>query len=292
MSLSQHKPVVGVAIVNYQTATLTCRCIAALNSFRGNTALSVIVVDNCSRDKSVSTIRSFIKKNGWNDWVRVVASTFNGGFSYGNNIAFKKLVSEKSCDYLWMLNPDTVPLAGACNALIDTLQSSETIGMAGSRLEDADGTPQISAFNFPSPIGELISTSHLGILERLFPKNLVYPSVKNHPHRADWLAGASIMFKPKLLEEIGYMDEAYFLYYEEVDYCRTANEAGYEIWYCPESRVIHEVGASTGISDIRKKPPRRPKYWFDSRRRYFTKNHGQITAMFADLCWLATALGL
>ncbi|TGD73966.1 glycosyltransferase family 2 protein [Mangrovimicrobium sediminis] len=277
----------GVAIVNYRTADLVCRCLAALavekSAWRD---FHVVIVDNASADDSVAILEHHIAQQQWQDWVTVIAAPRNGGFSYGNNIAFRRLEA-LHCDYIWMLNPDTLPLPGASSALRDLLQGNACVGMAGSRLEDEDGTAQVSAFNYPTPLGELLTSSRLGLLAERFPQAVVAPPVAAQAHRSDWLAGASIMFPVSLLREVGYMDEQYFLYFEEVDYCRSVAASGREIWYCPDSRVVHMVGAATGISDERKQAPRRPRYWFDSRRRYYRKNHGLFAAVSADLLWLA-----
>jgi N-acetylglucosaminyl-diphospho-decaprenol L-rhamnosyltransferase len=95
-----------------------------------------------------------------------------------------------------------------------------------------------------------------------------------------------MMLKTEVIQKIGLMDEEYFLYFEEVDYCRAITQAGYSIVYEPKSRVIHHVGAATGISDGRKKAPRRPQYWFESRQRYFQKNFGFSATLLADFFWL------
>jgi GT2 family glycosyltransferase len=87
--------------------------------------------------------------------------------------------------------------------------------------------------------------------------------------------------------DVGPLDEGYFLYFEEVDFCRRARRAGWRCWYVPGSRVVHLVGASTGVSDPRHKIKRMPDYWFESRRRYFVRNHGLAYAGLADLAKIA-----
>jgi len=157
--------------------------------------------------------------------------------------------------------------------------------IAGSRLEDRDGTVQISAFNFPSLLGEMCAGFSLGLLDKIFVKSLTRRSIPGCAEPVDWLAGASVMFSRQVYDELGGLDEEYFLYYEEVDYLLNANRKGIQCWYVPESRVVHEVGAATGISDARKKQPRRPAYWFESRRRYYIKNHGRLYLMATDFLW-------
>lgn len=116
------------------------------------------------------------------------------------------------------------------------------------------------------------------------------PAAKDgdRPERADWVSGASLAIRPALLWEGLRFDEGYFLYYEETDLCRTVRGQGWECWYLPQACVLHISGQSTGITDPQAKPRRLPAYWFESRHRYFRKNHGRIYALFADLAWMAS----
>lgn len=282
---------VGVSIVNYKTSRLVSDCLISLDAEQSDAlSLKVIVVDNDSRDGSFEALTQFVAERGWQHWIEVIAAERNGGYSYGNNIAIGKLMAAEY-EYIWLLNPDTQILPGAAHELINALNSNPDIGIAGSRLEDPDGTPQISAFNFPTPSGELINTANIGIIDRLFPRLLIRKPIATRAEPADWVAGASMMLKPVLIKKIGPMDEKYFLYYEEVDYCRQAKLAGFDVLYVPASRVIHQVGAATGISDHRKAAPRRPTYWFESRQRFFRKQYGLCGLLIADFAWIV-AFGL
>ena len=277
---------IGISIVNYKTPHLVGECLlslAAEHEYRG--CLKVVVVDNASGDGSYEKISAFVQEQQFSDWVEVVDAGKNGGYSFGNNIAFRRLL-EAGCDLIWLLNPDTRLLPGATRALVDCLDSDTQIGIAGSRLEDQDGTPQVSAFNFPSPMTELINTAKIGVFQRLVPSAVIPRPISPGRETVDWVAGASMMMKADVLRRVGMMDEAYFLYFEEVDFCRAVTRAGYRIIYEPASRVIHHVGAATGISDTRKQAPRRPTYWFESRQRYFQKNFGFLATLLADIFWL------
>ncbi len=109
------------------------------------------------------------------------------------------------------------------------------------------------------------------------------------PHRAEWLAGASLLVRREVIEAIGPLDAGYFMYFEETDFCLAARRAGYECWYVPSSRVVHLVGQASGVTakQTKEKPARRrPAYWFDSRKRYFVKNHGKVDAVLADAAWI------
>jgi hypothetical protein len=101
----------------------------------------------------------------------------------------------------------------------------------------------------------------------------------------DWVSGACLMIRRDVIEAIGLLDEQYFLYYEEVDFCLRAHRAGWPCWYVPASRVMHIGGQSTGVGVRGRRPGRLPAYFFESRRRYFEKNFGRRHAMLADLAF-------
>ena len=275
---------VGVSVVNYRTPELTIKCLESLQLVdTGRIELTVAVVDNDSQDGSADKIESAIQLNGWEDWVQLVRAPKNGGFSYGNNRAIEAL---GDVEFIWLLNSDTEIRAGACEKLIDFLLDNSGTGVAGSRLEDPDETAQVSTFNFPSPLGELVMTANLGLLSKMFAQRVEARAIADLPERVDWLAGASMMIRSEVIREIGLMDEEYFLYYEEVDYCFDIYRHGYDIWYVPESRVVHHVGASTGVTTRKAKAKRRPDYWFQSRHHFFIKNYGYWGAVMADFFWV------
>jgi len=282
------KVLISIVIVNYRTAQLTINCLESISEdFFEEYLTSVIVADNDSRDGSTLIITDEIKKRGWNSWASVMPLEKNGGFAYGNNRVIEKILDgPQLSDYLWLLNPDTVVHKGACRALVEFL-STHPVGIAGSRLEDPDGTPQVSSFRDHTVISEFLSGIRLGVLDRLLSKWLVASSpVSATAHQADWVSGASMMVRREIFEKVGLLDEQFFMYFEEVDFCIRARKAGWKCWYVPKSRVLHLVGAASGISDSSKKVPRRPSYWFESRRKFFLKNHGWFALILADLGWI------
>ncbi len=284
MSSLKPAPSLVIVSVNYKTPELA---IASIESVLQDEAqlppFLMHVVDNASGDGSAEKIQSYIDEHDLGDRVQLSAIGKNGGYAFGNNVALKPAYEQASRPtYFWLLNPDTRVYPGAGKALVDFLQDHERVGMVVSRLEDEDGSAQVSAFRFPSAMSEFLGSVRLGVLDRLFAKSLIPMPVADEPHQADWLAGASMMMKSDVLMDIGFMDEKYFLYFEELDFCLQANRAGWECWSVPDSRVFHVVGAATGISDLRKQAPRRPQYWFDSRRRFFLKNFSKPYAALAD----------
>jgi N-acetylglucosaminyl-diphospho-decaprenol L-rhamnosyltransferase len=286
------KPRTLVVIVNYKVGPLVVECIRSLEretfGANGECLAHVTVVDNDSRDGSAAVIRDAIAANGWGAWVRLVESRVNGGFAYGNNTALRDAAARGAVyEHVWLLNPDTVVRPGALKALGDHLDANPRAGLAGSGVEqDEHGTRWPYAFRFPSAVGEFEATIRIGPISKLLDRWVVARRMDDVSECAQWLSGCSIMIRAKVFDAIGLMDEQFFLYYEEVDFCRRAVLAGWECWYVPASRVYHIAGRSTGISGEGASMRRIPAYWYESRRRYFVKHHGRAYAMLADAGWI------
>jgi GT2 family glycosyltransferase len=272
-------------IVNYRTPNLVVDCLRSL--VPEVTELGpIFVVDNGSGDDSVQQLNAAVVNNDWTKSVQLLPLSTNAGYSAGNNAGIRIAQQlQPTPDYFLLLNPDTVVRPGAATELLNFMQSHPQVGIAGSRLEDPDATPQRSAFRFPSLLGELEGGLRLGFVTRMLQRFVVAPPVRNEAHVADWVAGASMIIRREVIEQIGLMDEDYFLYFEEVDYCKKARRAGWPCSYVPTSRVVHLVGQSTGVTDTKAAPKRVPDYWFASRRRYFVKNHGRVYAALASMVW-------
>jgi hypothetical protein len=247
----------------------------------------VVIVDNKSEDGSVEVITQFVKDKGFESIIDVVDAGQNGGFSFGNNAAIKHYLANYKDDiqYVLLLNPDTKIKEGAITRLIEFANSNHQVGIVGSGLEDIDGNLQNSAFTFHSILSELSSGFRLGFLDKLLQKYLVAKELKIEAQQVDWVAGASMLIRYEVIRQIGLMDEKYFLYFEETDFCLQATRKGWQTWFLPESRVVHYEGQSTGIVSGDPKRRQRPKYWFESRRYYFLKNHGLFYTVLADLLW-------
>ncbi|MBI5891284.1 MAG: glycosyltransferase family 2 protein [Nitrosomonadales bacterium] len=281
---------IWIVIVNYGTADLTIDCLRALSSQVACIAdIRAVVVDNNSGDGSVAKLVAAIEREGWISWAEVMPQDKNGGFAFGNNAGIRKaLASAEPVEYIMLLNPDTVARPGAIEALVNFMDDHPNAGIAGSELENADGSVEYSAHTFPSPLGELDGVARLGPLNRLlWRKAAAATPSQETAHLCDWVSGASMIFRRKVFEDVGLMDEAYFLYFEEVDICRRAHQAGWQCWYVPGSRVIHLEGASTGIRTVAR---RRAAYWYESRRRFFVKNYGVSGLVVADVFWAVRQL--
>lgn len=273
-----------VVIINYNTAGLTIDCLRSLAAVTGQTpGTRVVVVDNCSPDGQAARIGEAIAAEAMH-FAALCAADRNGGFAYGNNFAIgPAMASADRPDYVLLLNPDTVVRDGALARLVEFMDAHPRCGIAGSRLEDPDGTPQFSAFRFHTPLAELESTARLGPVTRLLRRWRVTCPLSDRPVRCDWVSGASLMVRREVFEQIGLLDDGFFMYYEEVDFCRRAALAGWEAWYVPSSRVVHLVGMASGIKDGARQRKRRPQYWFDSRRRFFSRAGDWWNWALADL---------
>lgn len=282
-------PVVGIVVVSYKSAALTVDCLASVAAERASAALDIrcVVIDNASGDEPV--VAAAIAANGWSDWARVVVAPRNGGFAYGNNLGLKELERDGRVDFVHLLNPDTVLRPGAVVALTGFLQAHPRAGIAGGVFENGDGSEWAIAFRFPSALGEVEQGVKVGLVSRLLAKACVPMNMGASAAPADWLSGASMMIRREVFDRIGGLDETFFLYFEETEFCHRAKRAGFEVWYVPASRVVHIAGQSTKVTERNVGPKRLPSYWFDSRRLYFTLTRGRAYAAWADA--LAIAAG-
>lgn len=278
---------VAVVIVNYRTPELVKACLDSLVGERSDKLrLKVYVGDADSQDGSVETIGAHIANKGL-DFCECFAIGTNGGFAYGNNhIVEQKVLDDPEVDYIHFLNPDTYVHPGAIMALVDILKLHPRAGVAGSRLENPDGSLRAYAFRFPAPWREFFRGARLGITSRLLPGADVNIANLRETRRVDWVTGASFMMPRGVIDRVGLMDPAYFLYFEETDLMSRVGRAGFEVWHAADSRVVHLQGAATGVKT--NAPPKRvPAYWYQSRFKFFHDRYGRARAVWANILFLA-----
>jgi N-acetylglucosaminyl-diphospho-decaprenol L-rhamnosyltransferase len=278
-----------VVIVNYRTSNLTIECLRSLEN-EAHTAtgcgVNVVVTDNNSCDGSVPRLQKAVHDRGWNGWVTIQPLERNGGFAYGNNAAIRPaLASDHPPDFIWLLNSDTVVRPGALATLTAFLIDHPDVGIAGSRLVTLKGTAEWSAFRFHSVWSELENGAQLGLLSRVLLRWILSPPAPTIATQCDWASGASLLIRRSVFEAIGYLDETFFMYFEEVDFCKRARDAGWTCWYVPEAKVVHLAGQSSGVTGLGVAGRRRPRYWFEARRYYLLKHLGRVRTLLADLAW-------
>ncbi|GIV95788.1 MAG: glycosyl transferase [Herpetosiphonaceae bacterium] len=245
-------PCVGVVIVSYNTRELLRRCLASLE--HATLPLRAIVVDNGSVDGSAAMVaRDFPA-------VELIVCARNAGFAGANNIALRRLgFGEEPLrgrdgamppDYVLLLNPDAELLPGALEILVNFLEQHPRVAVAAPRLRYPDGSYQTAAFRFPTLLMSLFDMfpPRGPLLGRLYtsPLNGRYPQDGGHePFPIDHPLGAAMLIRKKALCQVGLLDERYWMYVEEVDWCYRIKRAGWAIWQVPAAEVIHVGGASS-----------------------------------------------
>jgi N-acetylglucosaminyl-diphospho-decaprenol L-rhamnosyltransferase len=272
-----------VVIVNYRVAHLSIDCLRSVaEELPRVDGTQVAVCENGTGDDSAEKIQKAIDANGWGHWCKLTVMKTNLGFTGGNNAILRPaLKSANPPEYFLLLNADTVVRPNAFKALVNFMDQNPQIGIAGSRMEYPDGTPQPSAFRFQSPLGELEVNIKIGLVTRMLRRWVVAHPVTDHAFETDWVSGASMIIRRKVLEDVGVLDEGFYTYFDDIDYCFNARKLGWPTWYVPSSRIVHLVGQTTGVK-INNHPKRMPPYLLDARRRYFLKNHGRLYAALAD----------
>jgi GT2 family glycosyltransferase len=283
--MTSASPRVLVILLNFRTAPMTLRAAAAALADLPEGG-ELVIVDNASGDGSAGILSKAITERGWSkeNRVRLILSDVNGGFGAGNNLGLRAGMSDGSApDFFYILNSDAFPDRGCLPALIRHLEITPKAGLVGSHVRGEDDVPHTTAFRFPTIFGELEGAARTGPITRMLKNSVVAPDLPLTAARVDWVAGASVLVRASMLDEIGLFDETFFLYFEETDLCKRAAVAGWECWYLPEARVIHIGSVSTCMKEWK----RMPDYWFASRRHYFVKNHGRAYAAAALLAKLA-----
>ena len=271
-------PRILTIVLNYKTAQMTLKAAEAARIAMEGLPGEIVIVDNDSQDGSFAEMSAHVAKAGW-DAIRVIQSGHNGGYGAGNNVGIRAGMADGSRpDYVYVLNSDAFPEPDAIRVLYDHLNATPSTGFAGSYIAGDDGVQHTTTFRFPSVWSEFEGSIHFGPVSKLL-KSYRVPRELTETAQVDWLAGASVMMRQDVLDEIGLFDETFFLYFEETDLCRRAQKAGHQVMFLADSKVTHIGSVSTGMKDW----TRVPSYWFASRWHYFTKNHGRAYAACATI---------
>jgi N-acetylglucosaminyl-diphospho-decaprenol L-rhamnosyltransferase len=294
-----------VVVVNYRHTDMTIDCLRSVAAQIADVpGTKVGICENGTGPQAAAQLEAAVAEHGWGEWAYVVAITPNQGFTGGNNAVIGPALEAPPAErprYVLLLNNDTIVRPGAFKALVDFMDAHPQAGIAGSRLENPDGSPQHSAFRFQSIASEFDRGLRLGLVSWLLrPWNVCLP-IPDRPTQAPWVSGASLMIRADLLQNLGLLDEGYFTYFDDIDLCLNARRAGWPTWYVPESRVVHLVAQTTGVAARSASPgesrqptgpqKRLPVYMLQARRRYFLKNHGRLYAALIDAGYI-TGLAL
>lgn len=264
----------SIIVVNWNTKDLLCQCLESLNPKIQNIEMEVLVVDNGSLDGSVAAVSERFPS------VKVIGNLRNLGFAKANNQA----ISLSKGKYLLLLNPDTIVKENLIGKMISFMETYAECGIGGAQLLNSDGSKQNSIANFPSLATELLNKNLLRWLfsERFPGKERDYPG----PIEVNSVIGACMMVRREAMEQVGLLDEDYFLFLEETDWCYRMKRAGWRIYHIPQAEVFHFQGKSADAYKERAKVE-----YYRSRYHFFRKNRGRLQ-WFILLIGLMTRLGV
>ena len=278
--MSESKPRVSVIIVSYNTRELLGRCIASARESAGDLPCEIVVVDNGSRDGSADYVRREHPE------AKLVESGLNLGFAKANNVGY----GLSSGEYVVLLNSDAFLVGDSLAAAARLMDGRPEVGLAGGRLIGEDGGWQPSARSFPGIANDFLTISGLAAKYKRSPifgrPDMTYID-QGRELLCDWGPGAFTIIRRSAIEEVGFFDERFFLYYEEVDLCRRIKRAGWKIAYWPAVTGI-PVGVGSSAMFSRKlvtKSGMQMSLWrLQSQYLYYRKNHGLSTA-FASMAF-------
>jgi N-acetylglucosaminyl-diphospho-decaprenol L-rhamnosyltransferase len=255
---------IRVVIVSYNVRDLLESCIRSLEEVVGY-ELQTWVIDNASADGTGDMVREHFPE------VRLVCCDSNLGFAAASNLALREI----DTDYVVLLNPDTVVLPGAFEAMVACLESEPRVAAVGAQLVSVDGELQTSHRRFPT-----FASVARSVLRAPRP---VSQEAHDHgvPGPVDWVVGACLMTPARVLREVGVLDEAFFLYSEETEWCWRVWRGHGEVWHVPEARVVHVHGASTMRADPSESSSGKLALHHHLRSEfvYFVKTHGPAAAL-------------
>jgi GT2 family glycosyltransferase len=258
-------PTLSIIIVSWNVCELLRACLQSISARQGNLSLEVIVVDSGSNDGSPEMIRQIFPE------VKLIARPDNVGFPKGNNLG----LAQANGRYLLLLNPDTEIVNDALSTMINYMEYHRHVGALGPQLLNPDSTVQSSRRRFPTLITAFFESTWL---ENLAPQKLlrnyyVQDVSDGDTVAVDWITGACLLTRHEVYEQIGGLDEGYFMYSEELDWCRRIKEAGWQVVYLPTAQVLHHEGKSSEQAVTH-----RHINYHRAKLRYFRKYHGRLAA--------------
>ena len=228
----------SVVVVTYFSRPHIAECLRAVDRARGGLALEVLVVDNASADGTLDEVRAQAP------WARIVETGANLGYAKAVN----RGIRESSGEFVLVLNPDCNVGEGSLAAMHAWMREHPRCGVAGPLIRNPDGSPEMSARSFPGPSAFFFNRYSLFTL--LWPGNpwsrryLLSDWDHASPRSVDWVSGACMYVRRAAIAQVGGMDEAYFMFNEDVDWCHAMKDAGWSVDFVSSASVVHTIGAS------------------------------------------------
>ncbi len=263
------KTMLSIIIVNYNAEKLLQRCLMSVYAETKRVPFDIWVVDNNSKDTSVSMIRRNFPL------VNLIENKENIGFARANNQAIAKCTG----DYILILNPDTLILQNVLEKIVNFMGENPTVGICGCKVLNEDRTLQLACRrSIPTPG---VAFFRLTGLSKLFPNskimakyNLTYLG-PDQPHEVDAVSGAFLMIRRKVVDNIGKLDERFFMYGEELDWCLRAKKAGWKVIYYPNAEIIHYKGECSK-SNSRKATFEFYRSMYLFHKKHFAENYNPV----------------
>ncbi len=267
----------SIIIVSWNTRELLDACLASVYKYAPVCPFDIWVVDNVSTDDSVAMVQEKYPQ------VQLVENSENVGFARANNQA----IALSQGEYVLLLNPDTVVKPEALTTLIEFMATHSDAGAAGSRLLNPDESLQPSCHPSPTLAREMWRLLHLDKL-RLYGRYNMYTWPTDTAREVDVIQGAALILRRSILDQIGLLDEGYFIYSEEVDLCYRLQKADWRLYWIPQSKVIHYGGQST-----RQVAREMFLRLYQGKLIYFRKHYGQMAgSMYKLILFIASLFRL
>lgn len=260
-------PDLSIIIVSWNCKDLLRDCLQSIERSKTRCGVEIIVVDNDSSDGTLEMLRAS------HSHVTLMRNAENRGFAAANNQALRTVTTP----YVLLLNPDTVVHTGALDAMVEYLQTHDEVWAVGPAMKNRDGSPQRIGVSFPNNWNILVESL---FLDRLFPHSHLFGSHKRlyddptKPQTVDFVQGACLMVKRKVLELVGLFDEQFFMYFEEADWCYRIAQAGGIVQTIPYGSVVHLGAGELGHFDAP-----RLVYYHESLLRFYRKHYSKESAI-------------
>lgn len=276
----QKNDLLTISVVNINNCSLLENCLKSIFKNTYKTNFEVFVVDNASVDGSQEMVKEKFPQ------VRLIENNVNCGFATANN----QVIKESRSKYVLLLNNDTVVLENALDKMVEFMDKNKDAGALGCKLLNPDGTLQPSCRKFPN---FLVYILILLKIHRIFPKLKVlkryFMADFNHNKikEVDQVMGACLLMRRESIDDVGLLDEQFFLWFEEVDWCRRAKDKGWKIYFTPEAEITHYGGKSFyKLSNLT-----RQRGFNCSLLKYFKKHHSLFNvAILKVICAFSLVL--
>ncbi|WP_425407749.1 glycosyltransferase family 2 protein [Hyphococcus sp.] len=271
----------GIIIVNYRTPALVETCLASLEPQLAEIDAGVAIVDNASGDGSFEKLTRYCAASTVENRLKTVAAPKNGGFSAGNNVGFDAISSE----YVLLLNSDAIARPTALAALARAAADNGETAIFTPQIVSTAGEPLVSRFRRHSLISEFVEGAQTGPVTKLFPagETPIFPA--DETTSPDWVSFSAVMIRRGEIDKAGPMDEGFFLYFEDCEYCLRLKAQGANIKYVPDAVFEHDAGGTTKLREKQGAGARLPGYYYRSRSRYFRQLYGPAGPAIANIAW-------